>query len=356
MAVFLFHSFVKFIPIRVSRVRLLPALNISICNRPPFSTQISPEESTDEILNQILACENNPSVSREEICINHIRRLCAAENLQAAVILPQKLRGKQIFLGPRVYNYLLEASVAKNDVEALSQVFRDLLVFSGSITLSSYLIVARALGKFDNPSVLLNFIKQVSELELPRIDIVLNRLIFALAKCGHVESALLIVDQMKSLKCEPDLVTYNMVLAILGRQGRVDDMLRLFELIKAAAGLAPDIVTYNTVLNCVRKMGRFDLCLFYFEEMSERGIQPDVVSYKALVESLGRSGHVEEALRAFDEMKCRGISPSVHIYQALIFSLKKSGRLELASKFSTEMNKLFPKPVVPRDFQFGKYK
>ncbi|KAL3647149.1 hypothetical protein CASFOL_008117 [Castilleja foliolosa] len=348
----LVQGFVKFIPIRVCRVCSLAVPSNSIGNRLSLSTHVSFEENTVELLNQILAADNNnSSISREEICINYIHNLCATGNLLAAARLPENLRGKHIYLSPRAYNYLLEAADRKNDIDMLSQVFKDLLLNCGSISLNSYLVVARAIGKHKDEVMLLNFIREVCDLELNRIDIVLNRLIFALAKCGYVESGLLVVDHMRGLKCKPDLFTYNTVLAILGRLGRVDDMLRVFECMKSV-GLILDIVTYNTVLNSLRKMGRLDLCLLYFKEMGEKGIRPDSITYKALVESLGRSGHIDEALKLFDEMKCRGIGPSVHIYRALIFSLKKMGKTELALKFSVEMNKLLRESVVPRDFRF----
>ncbi|KAI3457243.1 hypothetical protein Pfo_013906 [Paulownia fortunei] len=353
MAVFLVQSFVKYIPIRVSRVWSLAVLSSSIGNRLSSSTQVSLEETTDEILNQILAAGQDPSFSGEEICIGYIQKLCADGNLLAAARLPQTLRGKHIFLGPRAYNYLLEAANRKNDIDMLSEVFKDLLVSCGSIRLTSYLIVARAFGKHNDPAMMLNFIREVCEMELPRIDIVLNRVIFALAKCGHVDNALLIFDHMKSLKCKPDLVTYNTVLAILGRLGQVDDMLCVFASMKTV-DLIPDIVTYNTILNSLHKMGRLDLCLLYFKEMSERGIQPDLLTFKALIESLGRSGNIEKALKIFDEMRRKQIRPSIHIYRALIFSLKRMGKIELALKFSTEMNKLLPESVVPSDFQYKK--
>ncbi|KAK4438634.1 hypothetical protein Salat_0197900 [Sesamum alatum] len=351
MAVFLVQGFVKHSQIRVSCVWSFSVLSNSIGNRLSLSTQVSLEETADEIVNHILAAGEDHSVSREEVCISYMRKLCAAGNLLAAARIPQTLRGKHIFLGPRAYNCLLEAADRKNDIDMLSQVFKDLLVSCGSVRFTSYLIVARALGKRNDPAMLLNFIRDVCEMDFPRVDVVLNRVIFALGKSGHVDNALLVFDHMKSLKCKPDLVTHNTVLAILGRLGRVDDMLREFTFMKTV-DLVPDIVTYNTVLNSLRKMGRLDLCLVHFKEMNDRGIQPDVLTCKALIESLGRSGNIEEALRVFDQMKYKQIRPSIHIYRALIFCLKRMGKTELALKFSAEMKELFQGSVVPRDFQY----
>ncbi|KAL0444244.1 UNVERIFIED_CONTAM: Pentatricopeptide repeat-containing protein [Sesamum latifolium] len=313
MVVFLVQGFVKHSPIRVSCVWPFSVLSNSIGSRLSLSTQVSVEETADEVLNHILAAGEDHSVSREEVCLSYIRKLCAAGNLLAAAKIPQRLRGKRIFLGPRAYNCLLEAADMKNDIDMLSQVFKDLLVSCASVRFTSYLIVARALGKRNDPALLLNFIRDVCEMDFPRIDVVLNRVIFALAKCGHVDNAMLVFDHMKSLKY---------------------------------------IVTYNTVLNSLRKMGRLDLFLVHFKEMSDRGIQPDVLTYKALIESLGRSGNIEKALKVFDQMKYKQIRPSIHIYRALIFSLKRMGKMELALRFSTEMNKLFQDSVVPRDFQY----
>lgn len=347
MAVFSVKSFVKFITIRVSRVSALSALGYSIANRLSLSTQISPEETTDEILNQILAAGEDSSFSKEDFCTDYIRKLCAAEKFIVAAKIPRILQDKHIFVAPRVFDYILEAAERENDIDMISQVFKELLVSCGSVGLSSYLVVARGFGKQNNGVMLLNFIREVCEMELPRIDIVLNRFIYALAKCGHPDQALFVFENMKSLRCRPDLITYNTVLAILGRLGQVDDMLGVFDSMKAV-GVVPDIFTYNTILNSLRKMGRLDLCLVYFKEMTDRGIHPDLLTFKALIESLGRSGNIEQALKVFEEMKYRQIHPSIPIYRALIFSLKKMGKIELALKFSKEMNDLTAGSVLPR--------
>ncbi|XP_057792527.1 pentatricopeptide repeat-containing protein At1g11900 [Salvia miltiorrhiza] len=339
MAGFLVKSF---------RVSALSVLSNSVGSRLSLSTQIPSEETTDEILNQILAAEeDSPSSSREELCVGYIRKLCAAGDFMVAARIPRFLRNKHIFVGPRVYSYILEAAERKNDIDMLTHVFKDLLVSCESVGSDSYLVVARGFGKQNSRGMLLNFIREVCEMDLPRIDIVLNRIIYALGKCGNPDGALLVFEDMKSSGCRPDLITYNTVLAILGRLGRVDDMLRVFASMRAV-GLAPDIFTYNTILNSLRKMGRLDLCMVHFREMTERGILPDLLTFKALIESLGRSGNIDEALKIFEEMKYRQIRPLIPIYRALIFSLKKMGKMELALKFSNEMNDLIRGSVVPR--------
>ncbi|XP_073135155.1 uncharacterized protein [Henckelia pumila] len=317
-----------------------------------LAAKVSPfEVNTDEVLSQILAALEDPSVSKEETCFSYIKVLCAPGNITNAVGLIKSLHSKNIFLSHHAYDYLLQSAGEKDDIHLLSEIFKDLVLSCGKIGLTSYLILAGALAKHKDSIVLLKFVEEISEMELARKDVVLNRVIFALGKCGHVQKALLVFNHMKGLNCKPDLVTYNTILTFLGRLGRVDEMLQEFNSMKTVQ-VFPDVVTYNTMLNSLRKMGRLDLCLAYFKEMSERGLPPDEYSFKALIEILGRTGHIQEALKAFDDMKCRGIYQSIHIYRALIFSLKKMGMMWLALKFSKEMNEL--SRDIRRDFSHNR--
>ncbi|KAM3704422.1 hypothetical protein ACJW30_03G001800 [Castanea mollissima] len=315
------------------------------------ATQASPnkEEATDEALNQILTSVENASRPNTKICTAYVDKLCRAGNLSAAARLLQSLHRKHIFLSPKAYNLLLRAVSEKHDIDLLCQVFKDLLISNGVLSSTCYADVAKAFTKTDDGVQLLRFIKKVSALTSPSATVV-NRIIFAFAKCGQVDKALLIYDQFKSLSCKPDLFTYNTILDILGRAGRTDEMLHEFASMKEA-GIAPDIVSYNTLLNNLKKVGRLDLCLVYFKEMGENGIEPDLLTYTALIESFGRSGNIEESIRLFNEMKMRRIRPSIYICRSLVSQLKKMGKVDLALKYLEELNSSHSDLAGPNDFK-----
>ncbi|XP_073054626.1 uncharacterized protein [Primulina eburnea] len=318
-------SYMKKSLIRVSWIGPFNDFLRSLVGNRSLATKVSPfEVNTDEILSQILAALEDPSVSKEETCFSYIKVLCVAGNLSDAFRLIQSLHSKNIFFSPHAYDYLLQSSGVKDNIHLLPEIFKDLVVSCEKIGLTSYLIFAGALAKHSDSTVLLKFVEEISEMELARKDIVLNRVIFALGKCGHVQKALLVFNHMKGLNCKPDLVTYNTILTFLGRLGRVDEMLQEFNFMKTVQ-VFPDVVTYNTMLNSLRKMGRLDLCLAYFKEMSERGLPPDEYSFKALIEILGRSGNIQEALKVFDDMKCRGIYQSIHSLPSFDFQFKEDG-------------------------------
>ncbi|XP_049415228.1 pentatricopeptide repeat-containing protein At1g11900 [Solanum stenotomum] len=301
-----------------------------------FSTQASPAEIVDDVLAEVLLVMANSQSSGEELCATYIDKFCNDRNLSGAIRLVRTLHDKNIPLRPSAHNRLLKAAIEENDIGLLCQCFKDLLVSCKSLNSSTYLIFAQAFIKENDVPCLLRFIREISELIFPSSTTVMNRIIFAFAECGQIDRALLIFDQMKSLKSKPDVITYNTILGILGKCGRIDEMLNEFLAMKED-GLIPDIVSYNTLITGLRKVGRLESCLVFFREMCEREIEPDLRTYSALIDSFGKSGNIEESLRLFNEMKHKGICPSIHVYKLLISNLKKMGKFELAIAFSNEM-------------------
>ncbi|XP_019055866.1 PREDICTED: pentatricopeptide repeat-containing protein At1g11900 isoform X2 [Nelumbo nucifera] len=331
-------------------------LSRSSGNHRPVVTQVLPpdnQQMTDETFKMILATAENNPVSSREIYTVYVEKLCRGGELLDVARLLHHLRNKQLFLSAKTYNTLLRAAGEGNDFELLSQIFKDFLASCQTLSSISYFNLAKGLSKATDSVLLLDFIREVSELTFPRSATVINRIIYGFAEYKHIDKALLIFDQMKSLKFKPDVITYNTVLAMLGQAGRLDEMLHEFAAMKEA-GMVPDIVSYNTLINSSRKVGRLDLCLMFLQEIVEKGLEPDLRTYTALIDSFGRLGNVEESLRLFTDMKRRSICPSIYVYRSLISNLKKAGKLELAINLSAEMNSRASDLVGPKDFKVKK--
>ncbi|KAF4394370.1 pentatricopeptide repeat-containing protein At1g11900 [Cannabis sativa] len=307
-----------------------------------FSTKASDNEEEERVLNEIFAAIETAPRSASEICTAHIDKLCKSGNISAAARFLKTLHDKHIFISSRTYNVLLAAACEKNDTVLISQVFSDAIVSSTTLPSASYLYIAKsfAIGCTD----LHRFIKNILELTLPSMN-VLNSIISAFAESRKSDQALLIFDQIKSSKHKPDLITYNIVLHILGCAGHVDKMLHEFSSMKEA-GIFPDVISYNTLLNNLKKAGRVDMCTSYFKEMVDNGIQPDLLTYSALIDCTGRAGNVEESLRLFSEMKARQIRPSIYIYRSLVHNLNRVGKLKLAKSLLEEMKACSPSDLA----------
>ncbi|KAG9443330.1 hypothetical protein H6P81_014670 [Aristolochia fimbriata] len=307
------------------------------------------QEVTSESLNKVLvAMEEDPTFSVAK-CDFHIQSLCKSGNLSAAAILLKCLRTKRWLLSSETYKLLLTSTAKKKNFEVASWALKDLLLTPASLDLCCFMDVAKAFADSDQEE-LQQFIKEVSESTFPRSSTILNKIILGFSKAGQAEKALQVFENMKNLKCKPDVVTYNTVLAVLGKMKLVDQMLQEFNSM-ALAGHAADIITYNTLINSLQKIGRLDLSLNLMREMLEKGIEPDLRTYTALIEGFGRLGNVEEAMKIFSEMKRKKVCPSIYVYRGLVSNSKKVGKLDLAKSLLEEMNSNLTTLVGPEDFR-----
>uniref|UniRef100_A0A0D9WHT8 Pentacotripeptide-repeat region of PRORP domain-containing protein n=1 Tax=Leersia perrieri TaxID=77586 RepID=A0A0D9WHT8_9ORYZ len=312
----------------------------------------SADEGDDEVIevfNQHCCTDANGGVLDDSASIALIEKLCSSGNLPDAVQILRHLHDKNIHVGLGTYNLLLEQTGEMNNFILFAKVFRYLLLSKIAPDLTSYINVAKALQKLDEHELILNFVRQVLEITHDRGPTVMNCIIFAMAKYGHIDKTLIIFEELKKDKKGLDVVTFNTVLDMLGKAGQVDQMLHEMKLMDEL-GHSPDIVTYNTVINCLRRLGRLDQCKTFAREMVDRGINLDLRTYTALIDSFGRAGHITEALGMFDQMK-RSHQPSIYVYRALISDLKKAGRFELAQKLSEEMKTNASELLGPEDFK-----
>ncbi|CAJ1956504.1 unnamed protein product [Sphenostylis stenocarpa] len=307
--------------------------------------------ATIEVLKEFLSTVENTPAPSTKVYSTYSYEMCKSGNLSAASKMLQILNDKKIVVSLDVFNLILEEASQKNDIDLSCQVFMKLLLSCKSLSAISCLKFARAFTKVNDCVELLRFLEEISEImSSSTSSSFINKIIFAFAKCGQREKSLVIFDHLRRQKYGLDLVTYNIVLDILGHTGRVDEMIDVFASIKDT-GLVPDIVSYNTLINSLRKVGRFDMCFAYFKEMTENGIEPDLLTYTAIIEIFGRSGNVEESLKCFREMKMKGILPSIYIYRSLIQNLNKTGKIELATELLEELNSSSTCLAGPDDFK-----
>ncbi|KAG5131716.1 hypothetical protein AAZX31_13G283500 [Glycine max] len=344
-------SLIKLLPPFRFRFKHSSALSKTICFQ-VYSTEASPgiERVTHEVLKEFLATVENAPTSNAKVYYGYIDKICKAGNLSVASKMLEILNDKNIVVTLDVYNLILVEASQKNDIDLSCQVFRKLLLSCESPSATSCLKFAQAFSKVNDCVELLRFLEEISEITCSSTSSFINKIIFAFAKCGQRDKSLVIFDHLKRQGYGLDLVTYNIVLDILGRTGRVDEMLDVFASIKDT-GFVPDTVSYNTLINGLRKAGRFDMCFVYFKEMTEKGVEPDLLTYTAIIEIFGRSGNVEESLKCFREMKLKGVLPSIYIYRSLIHNLNKTGKVELATELLEELNSSSTCLAGPADFK-----
>ncbi|XP_019051525.1 PREDICTED: putative pentatricopeptide repeat-containing protein At3g01580 [Nelumbo nucifera] len=228
------------------------------------------------------------------------------------------------------WNALISGFVQKDRTDEAIKAFRDMqyeCIRPNTVTISYILTVSARL------SVLI-FCKQIhSYLIRNRIDhnvLVSNSLIATYSRCGDITSAWHIFKKMS----ERNEISWNSMISGLGVHGRIDDMLALFDQMKAA-GVKPDRATFTAILSACSHTGRVNKGQELFKNMVEDyNIRPELEQYTCMVDLLGRAGHLEQAYSLIMDMPCW---PDDRIWGSLLASCKIHGNEELAEEVAKHL-------------------
>ncbi|XP_024031538.1 pentatricopeptide repeat-containing protein At1g74900, mitochondrial [Morus notabilis] len=187
---------------------------------------------------------------------------------------------------------------------------------------------------------------------------------------GKSDRAIKVFLSMREHGCSQDLNSFNSVLDVLCKSGRVEMAHNFFRayrrnfrvdtvsynviangwcLIKKTPkalevledmvkrGFSPSLITYNIMLKGYFRAGQVKEAWEFFGEMKRRKVEIDVVTYTTLVHGFGVVGEIKKARRIFDEMVGEGVVPTVATYNALIQVLCKKDSVENAVVVFEEM-------------------
>ncbi|EOA23675.1 hypothetical protein CARUB_v10016882mg [Capsella rubella] len=164
---------------------------------------------------------------------------------------------------------------------------------------------------------------------------VLNALLDMYAKCGSVEKAFDVFNNMP----KKDLVSWNSMLHGLGVHGHGKEAIELF-LRMRKEGIQPDKVTFIAVLCSCNHAGLIDEGIDYFYSMEKvYDLVPQIEHYGCLVDLLGRGGRLKEAIKVVQTMP---MQPNVVIWGALLGACRMHNKVDIAKEVLDHLVKLDP--------------
>uniref|UniRef100_A0ACD5VII5 Uncharacterized protein n=1 Tax=Avena sativa TaxID=4498 RepID=A0ACD5VII5_AVESA len=150
-------------------------------------------------------------------------------------------------------------------------------------------------------------------------------------------------------------VSYNMVLDALGRNGRLDDAVQLFDRMctehDPPRRIAANLGSFNVMVDAYCRVERFQDAIEVFGKMGEKRCTPDALSYNSLIDWLGKNELVGEAEGLYKEMGERGINPDEYTYVLLIESCFRVDKVDDAVGY---FNKMFDVGLRPNTNAFNK--
>ncbi|WZZ81128.1 hypothetical protein YC2023_101700 [Brassica napus] len=150
-------------------------------------------------------------------------------------------------------------------------------------------------------------------------------------------------------KVKMSAVGYNYVLGALSENGKFDEALNLFEVMKKEhkppTRLALNVGSFNVMVNGYCGEGKFEEAMELCEngllaeaeklygEMDEKKVKPDEYTYGLLMDTCFKEGKIDEGAAYYKTMAESSLRPNLSLYNRLQDQLVKSGKLHDAKSF-----------------------
>ncbi|XP_042053131.1 pentatricopeptide repeat-containing protein At2g29760, chloroplastic-like isoform X2 [Salvia splendens] len=265
------------------------------------------------------------------------------------------------------WNVMVIATAKSGDLAAARKIFsempeRDVISWTSMITgyaqgnqhddaisLLKEMMVAKAIPDKITVATVLSSCARLGRLEMGRAihDYVINEsvesdiyvenaLIDMYCKCGSVEEAMEVFDEMKV----KDSVSWSSVITGLAVNGNSGRALQLFMEMSRGGGLRPTHGAFVGVLLACVHSGLVEKGLEFFCSMQkDHGLAPEMTHYGCVVDLLCRSGDLS---RAYEFIRKMPIVPSAAVWMILLSACKTHGNLVLARIASEKLLELDP--------------
>ncbi|KAG0478591.1 hypothetical protein HPP92_013310 [Vanilla planifolia] len=169
--------------------------------------------------------------------------------------------------------------------------------------------------------------------------VICNALIEMHAKCGSIDDAIKLFDNMP----QRDVISWSTMICGLAQHGRARKAVQLFETMKDENRVNPNSVTFLGLLAACAHGGLLDEGLHYFSLMKETyGITAGVEHYGCIVDLLGRAGCIARAVEVVGGMS---IPADAAIWGSLLSASHKHGDIETAVRSMEELMRLEPEDM-----------
>lgn len=271
-------------------------------------------------------------------------------NFVLALQILDSMEDQGISLKPHMYNSVLVALVRKKQVPLALSIFFKVLdsvvdfdsASSDSIACNELLVALRKADMKDEFKQVFDRLREKKGFDFDTWGY--NVCVHAFGCWGDLGTCLRLFNEMKDKELlggssvAPDLCTYNSLIAVLCKVGKVNDALIVWEELNGS-GHEPDEFTYRIIIQGCSKTYRIDEAMRIFNAMQDNGFRADTVVYNSLLDGLFKARKVSEACQVFEKMVEEGVKASCWTYNILIDGLLKNGRAEAAYTLFCDLKK-----------------
>ncbi|XP_059067792.1 pentatricopeptide repeat-containing protein At3g53360, mitochondrial-like [Cryptomeria japonica] len=150
-----------------------------------------------------------------------------------------------------------------------------------------------------------------------------NMIIAAYRRHGLIQQALTLFHKMQRTDIQPDHFTFSTILPVCANPASLNHGLEIHGKI-IRCGCQSDVIVTNTLIDMYAKCQRVETAHELFDKMPDR----DVVSWTAILAGYARNGLFEKALQSFKQMQLAGVKPNSATFATMLPACSKIGDLE----------------------------
>ncbi|KAG6545407.1 hypothetical protein Mapa_013006 [Marchantia paleacea] len=158
-----------------------------------------------------------------------------------------------------------------------------------------------------------------------------SKLISIMGKEGQYRLAMWLFAEMKKMGCRPDTSLYNSVMGVHLRsedkEAGFQKAAGLLEEMKLKRSCQPNVVTYNILIRAAAQLGHHDKVDELFRDLFDRDLVADLYTYNGLIDAYGKAGEIVKMEETFKRMRGNKLKPDLVTYNTLIDAYGKAGEL-----------------------------
>ncbi|XP_039121331.1 pentatricopeptide repeat-containing protein At1g14470-like isoform X1 [Dioscorea cayenensis subsp. rotundata] len=248
-------------------------------------------------------------------------------DVQSARKLFNRMHAKDVIS----WNTMISGYVQHGQWTRAIELFKEISLLNNmkpdEFTMSSVIAACGHLGIIEFGRSLVDYI---AENRIPLSLSGYNSLIFFYSRCGSLEEAKKIFEEMP----ERDVFSYNSLISGLAANGNGYEVLKLLKKMKND-GIEPDAITYIGTLTALSHSGQLDEGFRVFAMIKTLTVD----HYACMVDLLGRAGRLDEVMSLISEMP---VKPHSGVYGALLNASRIHKRVDLGEFAAKELFELEP--------------
>lgn len=201
------------------------------------------------------------------------------------------------------YGCMLDACVKCGNLEKAVEVFENLRQTGKHRNTILYATMIKGYGMEKQLDKALELFNEMPSEGVEYNIITFNSILEACVKCGNVQAAEGLLQQMMSPEStlQPDLISFSTLIKGYCQSGEIDKALSFAESLRAR-GLSCDELVYNTLMDGCVKVGDLTTGIGLFEEMVQLGLRPSAITSSILGRLYQRAGYEDCANEKVNEL------------------------------------------------------